>query len=651
MHKRFVIYSSVFGLTTIIAAATYITQKIRTILSQPIEMHGVISSPNTLVNTDLGSVIGFDTDRGSYAWYGIRYAEAERWHAPEAAKPWNGTKTALTAGSPCPQLNPTDFRFGLDENERGKPIGSEDCLFLNVYTPKQHFDASINLKDSTLPVMVFFHFGGNSVGWGSRLDLSKFAAEMNSVVVSMNYRLGMFGWFYHPSLHSDSTHASPLDRSGNFGTLDMIEGLRWVNSNIHNFGGNKNNVTLFGGSSGAKSVMSMLFTPLSKGLFNKGIILSGLTDGITLDQASGFIDETPYTIEYSSSEILLKLINKKEKYNSRKLAKNHINQLSDSNIHDLLFGTSMEEMLSVVTPDNYGKYSDTYFYYDGSVFPKTPFFETLANGPVPNPVPLIIGTTRDETKLFQLMDDSLLNHELFGLKVEPKDQKYYDALAKYVTYGLYRFPAHYFATHYSNKSNSSLYQYQFDWDDHPDDFVVERLIMDLDKTIGACHMIDIPFLINDFSSNSIGFPLIFVGTHDTKNRDVLASSYQSYIKYFVHDGNPNQNKNINQKNPHKDWVKWSELQGGHYLIFDNKKVELSNNTLTKQSILLELDNDDSINIDQKCNILSKMIDIENNFSIREKYFGEIIYSEIISQCRNIEESIYKNYNHDMETKN
>ena len=117
--------------------------------------------------------------------------------------------------------------------------GSEDCLYLDIFTPKK-----IN---NMLPVMFWIHGGGNTSGLKDLYDFSKMVAKHNVIVVRVNYRLGPFGWFTHPSIQE---FQSGDDKTSNFGTLDLIMALKWVNQNITEFGGDKNNITIFGESAG-----------------------------------------------------------------------------------------------------------------------------------------------------------------------------------------------------------------------------------------------------------------------------------------------------------------------------------------------------------------------------------------------------------------
>jgi para-nitrobenzyl esterase len=207
-----------------------------------------------VVQTDVGKVKG--SVYGTYrVFQGIPYAAAPvgdlRWQSPQKVQPWSGTREATKPGSPCPQV--TD---GLSANATSD---NEDCLFLNVTTPA--FTDNNNLK----PVMVWLHASGAGTGAGSDADPHRLAVQGDVVVVTLNYRLGIFGNFGYPGLPG----------SGTFGLEDQQAALRWVQRNAAAFGGDPKNVTLFGYSGGSFSLCGQLASPLAAGLFHKAILQSG----------------------------------------------------------------------------------------------------------------------------------------------------------------------------------------------------------------------------------------------------------------------------------------------------------------------------------------------------------------------------------------
>ena len=179
-----------------------------------------------------------------------------RWKPPVPIANWTGIRDCTAFGPACPQ--PKNV-LGFDPQPQ-----DEDCLYLNVWTPLAN--------DNALPVMVWFHGGGHSTGAGSQQFYhGANLAKQGVIVVTVNYRLGPLGYFAHPLLSQESSNGV----SGNYGFLDQIAALHWVQQNIRAFGGDPNNVTIFGESAGAVSVALHLTSDFSKGLFHRAIIQSG----------------------------------------------------------------------------------------------------------------------------------------------------------------------------------------------------------------------------------------------------------------------------------------------------------------------------------------------------------------------------------------
>lgn len=187
---------------------------------------------------------------------------------PQEPKPWLGIRDATYYRPACPQL-PSPW---LPEMLGRKQMQtSEDCLYLNVFTPRLSRDAS-------LPVMVWIHGGGNVEGSQEWPPLGPTLAAHGVVVVTINYRLGVLGWLAHPELSA----ASPDHISGNYGLLDQMAALRWVSHNIRNFGGDPQRVTVFGASSGSLDICDLMASPLARGLFERAIMQSGFcADGLS----------------------------------------------------------------------------------------------------------------------------------------------------------------------------------------------------------------------------------------------------------------------------------------------------------------------------------------------------------------------------------
>jgi len=213
-----------------------------------------------IVRTTKGLVKGIETN-GVRAFLGIPYAAppvgALRWRPPQEVAPWQGVRQADRFANHCPQNAPGVF---------GAPSTTEDCLYLNVFALRHGQGAS---AAEHRPVMVWFPGGGLFSGESEDYDGSKLAKDGDTVVVTLNYRIGALGFFSHPSL---STEGHPVS---NYGIMDEQAALRWVHDNIRSFGGDPGNVTIFGQSAGATGVLANLVSPASAGLFHRAINQSG----------------------------------------------------------------------------------------------------------------------------------------------------------------------------------------------------------------------------------------------------------------------------------------------------------------------------------------------------------------------------------------
>ncbi|HMI89926.1 MAG TPA: carboxylesterase family protein [Polyangiales bacterium] len=218
---------------------------------------------STTIETKAGPIAGeavTHEDKQILVFRGVPYAAPPvgelRWKPPQPLEPWTDVRDATQWGNRSPQADSTLTSLGA--------IG-EDCLNLNVLTPAKR-------ASERLPVMVFFHGGGLSIGTGNSPTYCHTALPAKGVVViTVNSRLGAFGYFSHPALAAESDH----DSSGNYGTLDLIASLQWVQDNIAAFGGDRDNVTIFGESGGGSKVLSCMASPLAKGLFHRAVIESG----------------------------------------------------------------------------------------------------------------------------------------------------------------------------------------------------------------------------------------------------------------------------------------------------------------------------------------------------------------------------------------
>ena len=226
---------------------------------------------NPILTIEGGQIQGVLADNpGVYVYRGIPYAAPPigdlRWKEPQPVVKWDNVRICDKFGHPGYQAVHYPGFYASEWGYGDEAPYSEDCLYLNVWTKAP---GDINRK---LPVALWIHGGGYREGWGSEpeFDGQEWASK-DVVLVTINYRLGIFGFMTHPALSAESPHHV----SGNYGILDQIQSLIWVKQNIAQFGGDPDNVTIFGQSAGAGSVRTLCESPLTRGLFHKAVIMSG----------------------------------------------------------------------------------------------------------------------------------------------------------------------------------------------------------------------------------------------------------------------------------------------------------------------------------------------------------------------------------------
>jgi para-nitrobenzyl esterase len=342
--RRGLISSIALGLTLSAAA-----------LLAPIPAHA-FGGP--VVNTNEGPVQGF-LKNGVTEFLGIPYAAPPvgnlRWMPPVAHAHWTSTLQATTAGPICLQVT-TLGPFAGPAND------NEDCLYLNVYTPA----AISGLK---LPVIVWIHGGGNVDGGSTDYDGSKLALQGHTVVVTLNYRLGLLGFFGHPAIDAEGHHF------GNYGIMDQQFVLQWVQSNIAGFGGDKNNVTVGGQSAGSVDTESNVISPLAAGLFHRAIFESVLLEPTTL--ATAETKGVNFSVAAGCGNTLV------APYPTPTAVAACLRALPASTIYTLSGTTSTETAY------------ENQIMRDGTVLPNATFTSLIAAGQF-NHMPIMGGTVQDE---------------------------------------------------------------------------------------------------------------------------------------------------------------------------------------------------------------------------------------------------------------
>ena len=530
-------------------------------------------------------------------WNDIPYAKPPindlRWKAPRKIEQ-NYNLIHPKDNNFCIQR--TSSLGGSSQFSDDKISGSEDCLYLDIYAPSKK-------SKKLLPVMFWIHGGGNTSGLKDLYDFSKLVKKHNVIVVTINYRLGPLGWFTHPAIQSLQ---DGIDRTSNFGTLDIISALEWVNENINSFGGDPRNITIFGESAGGHNVLSLLVSKQAKGLFHKAISMSGYTESISLNDAYKQKNQSP-TSNYSTWNVVNNII-------EDKLDKSEQDKFSNKQVRDVLYSLSGKEF--------YQYYSERKTYEelplltnDGLVIPKIGLKEALSKEEHVNNVPTIAGSTRDEVKIwlafseyFVAVDTSVTGSILNLPKVNLKDENAFEAFNYYRSNAWKIRGVNEPLNSLAKAGNSELYSYRLDWDDR------RRFILaDFKRLFGAGHALEIPLLTGNTKlvggppvSNFL-YPKGISLFYTSRN---LMKFWTSFAKY----GKPGHSTNNIEWSPYRvDQKNYSS-----YIVLDKRKnLKMSSDNLTLRKL------SDEVYIDKRLNEIEKCVVLYQMFT----YVGNDVYDE------------------------
>lgn len=496
---------------------------------------------------DSGKIVGFADRHDVYAWLGIPYAAApvgvNRWRAPAPVPTWRHTRETLQFGAACTQ--PWSLLAGIP-GAAGDIVGSEDCLYLNVWAPRDALAAGAGL-----PVMLWIHGGSNTAGTAAGYPSSHLAGSQQVIVVSINYRLGFFGWFSHPALRAAA--ANPAEASGNFALLDMVAALQWVQRNIEAFGGNPDNVTIFGESAGGRNVFALMASPLARGLFHRAIVQSGSIATQTLAAAENYRDDASPGHRNSSSERVVSLLQQAGMAHDRESAKVLHAQMDDAAVAEFLRQRSAQELLTDIGAKP-GGYSAPQTFRDGLVLPADSLLEVFTDPQRYNSVPLITGANRDEQKLFSAMD-SEFSQLRWGLIPQITDQANFDRVTAYYSDGWRLAAVDSPANVIASNAGAPVFAYRFDWDEGGN-----MLLVDWSTALGAAHGMEIPFVLGDFERiNPIPW---FFNPFNRAGREALSAAMMGYWGEFARNGDPGGGQG--QAQP--VWQAWQADAGGLLLL-------------------------------------------------------------------------------------
>jgi para-nitrobenzyl esterase len=456
------------------------------------------------VKTSSGNVTGArsDINNGAVDWSDIPFAQPPvgdlRWRAPRAISEPNRVITATDNNSCVQEASEYAGVSGIGI------VGNEDCLYLDITAPYEY-------ANTKYPVMFWIHGGANTSGTKDYYDFSNFAAEKNIVVVTVNYRLGALGWFSHPAIQETQTG---LDQSSNFGTLDLIAALKWVQQNIHKFGGDSKNVTIFGESAGGHNVFALLASPLSEGLFHKAISQSGYVATSSYESAYN-VDGQDKLVERGSWQILQDVLPQADNLEQQK---NILKNIDASSFMELYLRDNAIDRIPLTTRD-------------GIVIPKIGILAALGDQKYAKRIPVISGTTKDEYSLWLGLNKYFTDAKkpFFGLLPPVFSLKNPDLYDVWV-----RTRSHAWKIRGSDEPLNALeeagyedlFSYQFDWD-HQE----KSWFADFPRIFGATHGIEIAFLTQDYSFGPISEYIYPKGEARDEMESVMMSAWSDFAKH------------------------------------------------------------------------------------------------------------------------
>ena len=506
-----------------------------------------LASNDTPVSIEQGMVSGVrHSGNQARAWLGIPFAAPPvddlRWRAPRPAKPFEGVLTADMADRACVQINNPAILPG----KAGAVVGSEDCLYLNIWAPAEP-------SEQSYPVMVWVHGGGNVSGYGGQLDFSGLAARENVIVVALNYRLGPMGWFSTDSLKA--TAQNDLDQSANFGLLDLIEGLKWVRSNISAFGGDDSNLTIFGESAGGFNIAALMTSPFSEGLFDAAIIQSAGFNSFTLKEAEIGPETEEDRRGASSGEAIAALTEQGALPSGNDTSSDEMAAALRSVPVDTIYDVYRTLADSEVVADQIANIDNT---ADGIVLPI----------PEENPgsdraliasrdIPLIIGTNRDEARVAS-MENPIFTKKRLGILYSAKNPDTYIAAGEYPTRLWASLGVTRVADIREDAGVSPTFTYRLDWDEQG-----KYMFSDFSLLIGALHSIDINFISGDFRLPFLDDKAFFKPKTEDSRRE-LSHQMMRYWANFARTGSPNSSEN----SALPTWPAWSD--GQQTLVLDTE---------------------------------------------------------------------------------
>ncbi len=566
-----------------------------------------------------GTLIGGQDLYNSHSWLGIPYTRPPvgnlRWRAPAAPEAWSGERPATRFGAACTQL--ASPLGGAADLPIGSVRGSEDCLTLNVYAPRLAPN-ELPTGRERLPVVLWIHGGANRAGSADFYHGGNLAATHNLLVVTVNYRLGPFGWFHSPEL-ARAGASRKMEASGNFALLDLIAALRWLRENAAAFGGDPGRITIMGESAGANNVLGLLLSPRAKGLFHRAIMQSAFPRFTPPRFASGFISsagegsaaetqnnqaDASAAVAHpnSSGEIIARLLLADGKAPNIESARASVRKLPPRELAEYLRAQSAERIIDAYRQNLSGENARQAYYEfpslfkDGHLLPQGDLARQLRAGGSAATVPLLIGANRDEDNLYLAIDEKFMRR-YFGLIPSIPEPEFYDAMGDHLSaswriLGLHR-PARAIRA-----VNPRVFAYRFDWDEEPTIFGT-----DLSLALGAAHAFEVPFAFGHFR---LGAADRYMFTNENlPGRLELSDAMMEYWAQFARNGRPG-------RGAFEREIEWKPYgRGEELMILDTQAGggrRMQSQPIRRDDLLKAIESDPRLKADdRRCQVLRRMV--------------------------------------------
>lgn len=512
------------------------------------------------ISTASGRVLGrVRADTDTISWLGVPYAAAPvgelRWRAPQPHPGWDGVRECLAFSEPSLQKSGNEV------------IGSEDCLTLNISRP---------CADGLLPVFFFIHGGNNQTDAGEMMDGDVMAQALDAVVVTINLRLNSLGWLRLPALRAGDAY----EDSGNYGLLDILAALDWVRANIANFGGDAENITACGYSSGGRDLLCMLISPAFKGKFVRAVTFSG-----------GFTTTDPAFGERRDAEAIAPLAVEDGKAKTEAEAAEWL----------LTGGDDVREWLMSVDGKRFGGLMAgaairmrvfPHLFADGALIPAEGFDILKKERPID--VPMLCLSGGDEF-VFQANNDPLFKNADFS---DPNVVNEYKFASKYggALFGYINAEQNAAAFTAAPGAKNPVYAARCMWGMNPavtDEYAAMRM--------GGTHGLDL-YLVMGVERDTYALSENVWSERNRPGREALIALYRAYLRNFIRTGNPN-----GEGLP--VWEPWDE--SGRLMRFDadceTAHVGMTRDVVREDELFAELERDDAIAPERRSYILHNVL--------------------------------------------